>query len=256
MIFVDYIAPLLSLILIEIILGIDNIIFISLLSQKLPDAKRNKFRLLGISLAMISRLGLLTLVSWLIHLEISLFTVFKIQISAKDLILIGGGLFLLYKGTKEIYSKTETGEEEKRKTKKSTFARLLVEVLILDIVFSLDSIITAVGMVDKIWIMYIAVVISVGVMLFASKPISNFILKHPSFKILALCFLILIGVSLIAEALDFHIPKGYIYFAMAFSFLVDLIQLKLTQRKEKRTGVHVLRKGNIVGPETRAGQPT
>lgn len=254
MIFVEYIAPLLSLILIEIILGIDNIIFISVISQKLPEEKQKKFRLIGISLAMVTRIGLLTLVSWIMHLEVALFTVLKIQISIKDLILIAGGLFLIFKATKEIYTKTEVGEDAP-KPKKGTFTRLILEVLVLDIVFSLDSIITAVGMVDKIWIMYIAIVVSVAVMLFAAKPISNFILKHPSFKILALCFLLLIGVSLIAEALDFKIPKGYIYFAMAFSFLVDLIQLKRTQYKEKKSGLHILRKGKLIGPETRANAP-
>jgi predicted tellurium resistance membrane protein TerC len=242
MFFVDVIAPLLSLIVLEIILGIDNIIFISVLSQKLEEKKRNKFRWLGISLAMISRIGLLTLVSWLVHLEKDLFHIGKVHISIKDIILIAGGIFLLYKGTKEIYSKTETVEEDPTKTKKGTFARLLVEVLILDIVFSIDSIITAVGMVETLWIMYAAVTVSVVIMLFASKPISNFILKHPSFKILALCFLIMIGISLIIEAIDFKIPKGYIYFAMAFSFIVDLIQLKLTQRKEKKENERTIKK--------------
>ncbi len=234
MIFVDIIAPLLSLILIEIILGIDNIIFISILSQKLPEKNRKKFRLIGISLAMITRLGLLSLVSWIMHLEFILFTVFKIEISIKDLILIAGGLFLLYKGTKEIYDRTETREDDTPKSKRNTFGFLLLEVLILDLVFSIDSIITAVGMVEILWIMYVAVAVSVGIMLVASGPISRFILKHLSFKILALCFLILIGVSLIAEALDFKIPKGYLYFSMAFSFLVDLIQLKRSQRKERK----------------------
>lgn len=242
MFFVDIVVPLLSLIAIEIILGIDNIIFISVLSQKLPENKRNKFRMLGIGLAMISRIGLLTLLSWLIHLEKELFHIAKVHISIKDLILIAGGLFLLYKGTKEIYTKTETHEDDAPKTKKGTFTRLIFEVLVLDLVFSIDSIITAVGMVETLWIMYVAVSVSVVIMLFASKPISGFILKHPSFKILALCFLILIGVSLIAEALDFKIPKGYIYFAMAFSFLVDLIQLKLTQRKEKKTMERLINK--------------
>ncbi len=252
MLFVDIIVPLLSLILIEIILGIDNIIFISILSQKLPENKRNKFRLLGIGLAMVSRIGLLSLVAWVMHLEITLFTVFKIQISAKDLILIAGGLFLLYKGTKEIYTKTESHENESPKTKKSTFGRLIAEVLILDLVFSIDSIITAVGMVEILWIMYVSIGVSVIIMLFAAKPISNFILKHPSFKILALCFLILIGFTLIAEALDVKIPKGYIYFAMAFSFIVDIIQLGLSKRKEKREAGRLLKKINGVPPPPRA----
>lgn len=234
MTFVDAIVPLLSLIALEIILGIDNIIFISILSQKLPEDKRNKFRLLGIGLAMIMRLGLLALISWLMHLEFVLFTVFEIEISGKDLILIAGGLFLMYKSTKEIYTKTETDEDSIPKINKNTFGRLLVEVLILDLVFSIDSIITAVGMVDTLWIMYAAVGVSVIVMLFAAKPISKFILQHPSFKILALCFLMLIGVLLVAEALDVKIPKGYIYFAMAFSFIVDTIQLRLTKKKAKK----------------------
>lgn len=242
MFFVDIVVPLLSLIAIEIILGIDNIIFISVLSQKLPENKRNKFRMLGIGLALISRIGLLTLLSWLIHLEKELFQIANVHISIKDLILIAGGIFLLYKGTKEIYTKTETHEDDAPKTSKGTFTRLILEVLVLDVVFSIDSIITAVGMVETLWIMYVAVSVSVVIMLIASKPIGNFILKHPSFKILALCFLILIGVSLIAEALDFKIPKGYIYFAMAFSFIVDLIQLKRAQRKEKKANDRLLNK--------------
>lgn len=248
----DAIIALLTLIVLEIILGIDNIIFISILSEKLPEEKRNKFRLLGIGLAMFMRLGLLALISWIMHLEMKLFTVLHNDINGKDLILMAGGLFLIYKSTKEIYTKTETDDEHGPKTKKNTFGRLLAEVLILDLVFSIDSIITAVGMVEQLWVMYAAVGVSVVIMLFAAKPISSFILKHPSFKILALCFLLLIGVSLIAEGLDFKIPKGYIYFAMAFSFLVDIIQLQLTKRKEKRSALRIakLEKEHIVPPHT------
>ncbi len=243
----DAIVALLTLILLEVILGIDNIIFISILSQKLPEKKRNKFRLLGIGLAMIMRLGLLALISWVMHLELKLFTVFKIEITGKDLILIAGGLFLLYKSTKEIFTRTETDEEDKAPNpKKNTFGLLMLEVLLLDLVFSIDSIITAVGMVDQLWIMYVAVGVSVIIMLFASKPISNFIMKHPSFKILALCFLMLIGVALIAEGLDLKIPKGYIYFSMAFAFLTDIIQLYLHKRKEKKEAVRQLKKKNEI----------
>lgn len=231
----DWIIPLLSLILLEVILGIDNIIFISILSEKLPEAKRNKFRLLGIGLAMVMRLALLALVNWIMHLEIVLFTVLKNEISGKDMILIVGGLFLLYKSAKEIYTKTETDEDSAPSIKKNTFGRLMIEVLLLDLVFSIDSIITAVGMVNQLWVMYVAVAVTVGIMMLAAKPISKFILKHPSFKILALCFLTLIGVALIAEGLDFKIPKGYIYFAMAFSFLVDIIQMWRAKGKAKKS---------------------
>ena len=230
----DSIIALLSLIVLEVILGIDNIIFISIISEKLPEKQRNKFRLLGIGLALVMRLALLALVNWLMRLEIGLFTVFKNEISGKDLILIAGGLFLLFKSTKEIYTKTETNGEEIPKTKRNTFGRLMVEVLFLDLIFSIDSIITAVGMVDKLWIMYVAVAVTVGIMMLASRPISKFILKHPSFKMLALCFLLLIGVALVAEGLNLKIPKGYIYFAMAFSFIVDIVQMRLHKKKPKQ----------------------
>lgn len=232
---VDAIIALLSLIALEVILGIDNIIFISILSDKLPENQQGKLRFWGLLLAMVMRIGLLTLISWLMHLEVRLFTVFENEISGKDIILILGGLFLLYKSTREIYHKTEVHDDNKIKSNKpASFGRLLVEVLILDLVFSVDSIITAVGMANELWVMYTAVIVTVIIMLAAAKPISNFILKHPSFKILALCFLMLIGVSLLAEGLDFKIPKQYIYFAMAFSFIVDIIQLKTVGKKKPR----------------------
>lgn len=232
---VDAIIALLSLIALEVILGIDNIIFISILSDKLPENQQGKLRFWGLLLAMVMRIGLLTLISWLMHLEVRLFTVFGNEISGKDIILILGGLFLLYKSTREIYHKTEVHDDNKIKSKKpASFGRLLMEVLILDLVFSVDSIITAVGMANELWVMYTAVIVTVIIMLAAAKPISNFILKHPSFKILALCFLMLIGVSLLAEGLDFKIPKQYIYFAMAFSFIVDIIQLKTVGKKKPR----------------------
>lgn len=228
--FVDALIPLISLIALEVILGIDNIIFISILADRLPAESRDKLRYWGIGLAMVMRLCLLAFISWILKLDKTLLVVFEKEISGKGIILILGGIFLIFKSTKEIYHKTEEIEnehknEQKSKTK-SNFARLLSEVIILDLVFSIDSIITAVGMVQELWVMYTAVVVTVLIMLVASKPISSFIQKHPSFKILALCFLMMIGVSLIAEGLHFEIPKGYIYFSMAFAFIVDIIQMR------------------------------
>lgn len=231
---IDAIIALLSLIALEVILGIDNVIFISIIAEKLPENQRRKLRLWGIGLAMVMRLALLSLISWIMHLEINLFTVLEHEISGKDLVLMAGGLFLLYKSTREIYLKTEADEAGALNKKKGgTFGKLLIEVLLLDLVFSIDSIITAVGMANELWVMYTSVIVTVIIMLAAAKPISEFILKHPSFKILALCFLMLIGVSLLAEGLDIKIPKGYIYFAMAFSFLVDVIQMKTVKKKIK-----------------------
>lgn len=220
------------MIALEVILGIDNIIFISILADKLPDEQRNKLRYWGIGLAMVLRLGLLAVISWILKLDTTLFTVFKIAFSGKGLILIAGGLFLLYKSTREIFLKTEQEAETTTPVKKTgSFKTLLSEIIILDLVFSIDSIITAVGMVQKLWIMYTSVIVAVVIMLFASKPISRFISTHPSFKILALCFLMMIGLSLIAEGFHVVIPKGYIYFSMAFAFLVDIIQMKKLRNK-------------------------
>ena len=227
---IESIIPLISLIALEIILGIDNIIFISILADKLPEKDRNKLRYWGIGLAMLMRLLLLAAISWILKLDQTLFTINEIDFSGKGLILIVGGLFLIYKSTKEIYHKTEHDESDNiSNTKVKKFGKLLSEVIILDLVFSVDSIITAVGMVQELWVMYTAVIVTVIIMLIASKPISDFIHKHPSFKILALCFLMMIGVSLIAEGFEFEIPKGYIYFSMAFAFIVDIIQMKTTK---------------------------
>jgi predicted tellurium resistance membrane protein TerC len=229
---IDAVIPLLSLIALEVILGIDNIIFISILADKLPDHQRNKLRYWGIGLAMVMRLCLLAFISWILQLDQTLFRLFGIDFSGKGLILILGGLFLIYKSTKEIYYKTEIALEGSPNIPKiNNFKSLLFEVVILDLVFSIDSIITAVGMAQELWVMYTAVIITVVIMLGASKPISEFISKHPSFKILALCFLMLIGVSLLAEGFHFEIPKGYIYFSMAFAFLVDVIQMKTVKPK-------------------------
>ena len=226
----EAIIPLLSLIALEVILGIDNIIFISILADKLPESQRNKLRFWGIGLAMAMRLILLAFIAWILKLDQTLFTLFDTDFSGKGLILILGGLFLIYKSTKEIYHKTEIANNDiPNVPSSSSFKKLLSEVIILDLVFSIDSIITAVGMVQEIWVMYTAVIVTVIIMLIASKPISEFIRKHPSFKILALCFLLMIGVSLLAEGFQFEIPKGYIYFSMAFAFLVDVIQMKTTK---------------------------
>lgn len=228
----DAIVPLLSLIALEVILGIDNIIFISILADKLPENQRNKLRYWGIGLAMVMRLGLLAFIAWILQLDQTLFTLFNINFSGKSLILIVGGLFLIFKSTKEIYHKTEVeAEQQPGAPATGSFKRMLSEVILLDLVFSIDSIITAVGMVQELWVMYTAVVVTVVIMLFASKPIGSFIAKHPSFKILALCFLLMIGVSLLAEGFHFEIPKGYIYFSMAFAFLVDVIQMKTVKPK-------------------------
>jgi predicted tellurium resistance membrane protein TerC len=197
----------------------------------LPEDQRNKLRFWGIALAMVMRLGLLAFISWILKLDQTLFVLFEKEFTGKGLILILGGLFLLYKSTKEIYHKTELHQKDTPAIpQKSTFAKLLAEVIVLDLVFSIDSIITAVGMVQELWVMYTAVILTVIIMLFASKPISGFISKHPSFKILALCFLMMIGVALLAEGLHFEIPKGYIYFSMAFAFLVDIIQMKTVKK--------------------------
>jgi predicted tellurium resistance membrane protein TerC len=229
---IEALIPLLSLIALEVILGIDNIIFISILADKLPDNQRSKLRFWGIGLAMVMRLFLLAFITWILKLDQTLFTLFNNEFSGKGLILILGGLFLIYKSTKEIYHKTEIANQDKPLVPKNgSFKRLLSEVIILDLVFSIDSIITAVGMVQELWVMYAAVIVTVVIMLFASKPISEFIRKHPSFKVLALCFLMMIGVSLLAEGFHVEIPKGYIYFSMAFAFLVDVIQMRTTKHK-------------------------
>jgi predicted tellurium resistance membrane protein TerC len=228
---IDAIIPLISLIALEVILGIDNIIFISILADKLPENQRAKLRYWGISLAVVMRLGLLAFISWILKLDQTLFSVAGTDFSGKGIILILGGLFLLYKSTKEIYHKTELQRENAPNVPaQSSFGRLLSEVIILDLVFSIDSIITAVGMVQELWVMYTAVIVTVIIMLAAAKPISEFIRQHPSFKILALCFLMMIGVALLAEGFQFEIPKGYIYFSMAFAFLVDIIQMKTVKQ--------------------------
>lgn len=230
----DIVIALLTLITLEVVLGIDNIIFISILADKLPEGQRDKLRKLGIGLAMVMRLALLAVIAWIMKLDTDLFTVFGQGISGKELILLGGGVFLIYKATRELFHLS--GEQHAVPgvtTKASSFNQLLVQVLLLDLVFSVDSIITAVGMVDELWMMYVAVVVTVVIMLVASKPIAAFISKHPSFKVLALSFLMVIGVALVAEGAGHPIPKGFIYSSMAFAFLVDVLQMRILARKQK-----------------------
>lgn len=215
----------------EIVLGIDNIIFISILVAKLPDDQRDRARQIGIMLAMLTRLALLFSISWVMGLTDPWFTIFGEDISGRDVILIGGGLFLLAKSTHEIHGSVEGAEESANTTKAaSSFGMVLVQIAILDIVFSLDSVITAVGLVDHVSIMAIAIIIAVGVMLLASKAIGEFVDDHPTIKILALSFLIIVGLTLVAEGLDFHIPKGYIYFAMLFSLSVEMINIRMRKK--------------------------
>lgn len=223
---------LLTLTILEIVLGIDNIIFISILSGKLPQEQRKKSRLIGLSLAMITRILLLFFISLIIKLTEPLFNVFGIGISGRDLILIIGGLFLLAKSTMEIHSKLE-GEEEHLKIKaKVSFWGVIIQILLLDIVFSLDSVITAIGMANQLAVMILAVILAVIFMMFFSGSISDFVETHPTIKILALSFLLLIGFSLIVEGLHQHIPKGYIYFAMAFSVFVEMLNLRMRKVRE------------------------
>jgi len=219
-----------TLTVLEIVLGIDNIIFISILAGKLPEADRARARRVGLSLAMIIRILLLLSITWVMGLTAPLFSVSRWELSGRDLILILGGLFLLGKSTLEIHEKLEGVEGHGSARVAASFASVLAQILLLDIVFSLDSVITAVGMADDVAVMIIAVIVAVGVMLVSAGAISDFVEHHPTVKILALSFLLLIGVSLIAEGFDQHIPKGYIYFAMAFSVFVEMINLRVRKK--------------------------
>ncbi|OGU33302.1 MAG: hypothetical protein A2057_10800 [Ignavibacteria bacterium GWA2_35_9] len=229
----QYLVAFLTLTVLEIVLGIDNIIFISIVSGKLPETVQPKARLVGLGLAMIIRILLLLSITWIMRLTSPLFEILTQQISGRDLILIVGGLFLIGKSTFEIHDKLEGEEGGKSGRVKPSFSSVIIQILLLDIVFSLDSVITAVGMVDKVGVMIAAVIVAVVFMMIFSNPISNFVHKHPTIKILALSFLILIGLSLLAEGFDQHISKGYIYFAMAFSVFVEMLNIKVRGRKEK-----------------------
>jgi len=227
----ENLIALLTLTALEIVLGIDNIVFISILAGKLPPDQAGRARTLGLGVAMFTRILLLLSLSWVIRLTDPLFTVFGHEVSGRDLILIIGGLFLLAKSTHEIHERLE-GESGHREAKAApSFAGVIVQIGLLDIIFSLDSVITAVGMANKLWVMIAAVVIAVGIMMVASGTISEFVERHPTIKMLALSFLLLIGFSLVADGLGLHIPKGYIYFAMAFSVLVEVLNLRAGNRK-------------------------
>ncbi len=228
-----------TLIALEIVLGIDNIIFISILVGRLPPEQRNTARRIGLSLAMLMRLGLLFSIVWVMGLVDPLFEIFEQEISGRDIILILGGLFLLAKSTQEIHESFEIPHADGAVSVATAgFASVLVQITLLDIVFSLDSVITAVGLVEQVSIMVIAIVIAVGVMLFSARPIGDFVDRHPTIKMLALAFLILIGVTLIAEGFDVHVPKGYIYFAMAFSVGVEMLNLQLRKKRAAAIRLH------------------
>jgi predicted tellurium resistance membrane protein TerC len=226
---------LVTLTVLEIVLGIDNIIFISILAGRLPPAEQQRARTLGLAAAMLSRIALLFSLSWVLRLTRPLFSVLAQAISGRDLILMVGGLFLLAKSTHEIHVNLEGGHEEGAKgSGMSSFAGVIAQIMVLDIVFSLDSVITAVGMADHLSVMVAAVVVAVIFMMVFAGSVSGFVHRHPTVKILALSFLLMIGLSLIAEGLDFHIPKGYIYFAMAFSVFVEMLNIRAREGKRRR----------------------
>jgi predicted tellurium resistance membrane protein TerC len=223
-------AAFLTLTVLELILGIDNIVFISILADKLPAARRDLARRIGLFFAMFTRIGLLVVLSWIIGLTRPLFSVLGEAISGRDLILIAGGLFLLWKSTVEVHQLLEGEAGEASARAASTFAGVIVQIMLLDIVFSLDSIITAVGMVDELAIMIAAVITAVGLMILFAGPVGRFVSEHPTVKMLALAFLFVIGVVLVADGFDHHVPKGYIYFAMAFSVVVEMLNLRVRRR--------------------------
>ncbi len=222
----------------ELVLGIDNIIFISILVDKLPPEKREVARRIGLFMAMFMRIGLLLLLSVIVGLVAPLFTVFGQEISGRDLILIVGGLFLIWKSTGEIHQSLEGEEEHAASSTANTMTSVILQIMVIDLVFSLDSIITAVGMVDEVAIMIAAVVVSVGLMMLFAKGIGEFVSNHPTIKMLALAFLVVVGVVLMAEGLGHHVPKGYIYFAMAFSLGVELLNIRFRKRAKKVVQLH------------------
>lgn len=224
-----------TLLVLEIVLGIDNVVFISILASKLPPEQQNKARVVGLTLAMFLRIALLFAATWIIGLTADLFSLFGIGFSGRDLILIMGGLFLVYKAVVEIHEKLEGAEGHQKSSGKTvTFAGIIVQILLIDVVFSIDSVITAVGMVDELWIMIAAVVIAIGLMLFTAKAISDFVNRHPTVKMLALAFLVLIGSTLIAEGFDVHIDKALIYGPIAFAIGVEALNLVYQRRQAKK----------------------
>jgi len=222
----------------ELVLGIDNIVFISILVDKLPKAQQERARRIGLFMAMFMRIGLLMVLSWIIGLVAPLFTVLGQEISGRDLILIVGGLFLIYKSTGEIHQSMEGEEGHASSRVKATFTAVILQIMVVDMVFSLDSIITAVGMVDELAVMIAAVVLSVGMMMLFASAIGRFVSDHPTIKMLALAFLVVVGVVLIAEGLDYHVPKGFVYFAMAFSLGVEMLNIRMRKRSKNPAQLH------------------
>jgi predicted tellurium resistance membrane protein TerC len=222
----------------EIVLGIDNIIFISIIVGRLPKSRQQQGRIIGLGLAMMTRIALLLSITWVMGLTDSLFALLNHHVTGRDLILIGGGLFLLAKSTQEIHQSLEGAEEEHKGGSSRSFAITMLQIALIDIVFSLDSVITAVGLAKNVEVMVIAIIISIGIMMAASKSISEFVEEHPTIKMLALSFLILVGVTLLAEGAGFEIPKGYIYFAMAFSVSVEMLNIRLRKKSTKPVHLH------------------
>ena len=231
----------------EIVLGVDNIIFISILVARLPESQRARARTVGLALAALTRIALLLSISWVMSLTDPWFSIMDRDFSGRDLILLGGGLFLLWKSVHEIHGSLEgEHDDEPRFTAAaSTFTAVIVQIAIIDIVFSLDSVITAVGLVDEVGIMIVAILLAVGVMMFAAGPVGRYVDTHPTIKVLALSFLVLVGVALVAEGWGFHIPKGYIYFSMAFAMGVEMINLRVRKQAEKRAPVQLRRRGQM-----------
>ena len=225
-------VALLTLTVLEIVLGIDNIIFITILVGRLPEKQRNKGRIVGLALAMVMRILLLLSITWIMKLTTPLFTVYQQEISGRDLILLIGGLFLIAKSTREIHHSLEGEEEHHASTKAASFAGIITQIAIIDIVFSLDSVITAVGLAKDVAVMIIAIVIAVLIMMVSAKAIGEFVDEHPTLKMLALSFLIMVGVALVGEGFDMHIPKGYIYFSMAFSVVVEMLNLRIRKARK------------------------
>jgi predicted tellurium resistance membrane protein TerC len=229
---------LLTLTALEIVLGIDNIIFISILVGRLPEHQRARARFLGLGLAMLTRIALLLSITWVMRLTAPFFSVMGRDISGRDLILIGGGLFLLWKSTMEIHESLEGENEQGRTGAAAGFISILVQIAVLDIIFSLDSVITAVGLANDVPVMVLAIVVAVLVMMFSSRSIGEFVDRHPTIKVLALSFLVMIGVTLIAEGMGLHIPKGYIYFAMAFSVTVEMLNIRMRKKTTHPVKLH------------------
>lgn len=231
----EILVSLLTLTFLEIVLGIDNVVFISIIGSKLPAEQQRKVRILGLTLALVGRILLLLGIEWIIGLTKPIFTINDFALSFRDLILIVGGLFLIAKSTSEMHKKLESSEEEEKTSrKKYTLRSAIIQILLLDLVFSLDSIITAVGLVDQVYIIVIAIVISMGVMLLFAKAISEFIDRHPTMKLLAVAFLLMIGTVLVIEGLHVHVPKGYIYFSMAFALGIEFLNMKLRKTQKPK----------------------